>query len=165
MPPNHHKELASFLKDNTEGNPSVTAYRDNNGHRPIPVGQFGRDFFSTIGAFDMGLFLPAGNFEFAASGPNSWLPNSLASSIYWLAQRNCDAWPLICENVVKDNAKSTYKHMAYVPSPFGLKLSTGQVVNWLLGIPVTDSDINISEQAVLERAQVKYPEWLFRVRA
>ncbi|WMS86583.1 hypothetical protein [Pleionea litopenaei] len=161
MPPSHHKELANFLKENTEGNPSVTAYRDNNGNRPIPIGQFGGDFFSTIGAFDMGLSLPEGNFEFAVSGTNEWLPNSLASSIYWLTERTCDEWPLVCEDVVKVNAKSTYRHMAYVPSPFTFKLSTGQMVKWLLGMPITDTEISFSEQAVLDKARKTYSGWLF----
>lgn len=161
MPPNHHKELANFLKENTEGNPSVTAYRDNNGNRPIPIGQFGGCFFSTIGAFDMGLSLPAGNYEFAASGTDEWLPNSLASSIYWLTGRACYEWPLVCEDVIKDNAKSTFRHMAYVPSPFSLKLSTGQSVNWLLGVPIRDNEISVSEKVVLEKAQKSYPRWLF----
>lgn len=161
MPPKHHKELASFLRDNFSGDCSVVAYRDNNGNRPIPIGKFGEDFYSSIGAFDMGLCLPAGNYEFATCGRNKWLPNSLASSIYWLSERNCNGWPLVCEEVVRDNARSAYRHMAYVPSPFGLTLSTGQIVKWLMGIPVTDIDINISEHAALERAKKLYPEWLF----
>ena len=165
MPPSHHKELANFLKENFDGNPSVAAYRDNNGNRPIPIGQFGGDFFSTIGVCDMGLSLPAGSFEFAGSGSNEWLPNALASSIYWLTERACDKWPLVCEDVVKDNAKSTYRHMAYVPSPFAFKLSTGQMVKWLLGVTITDTEISISEQAVLEKAQKTYPGWLFRACA
>jgi hypothetical protein len=165
MPPSHHKELANFLKENTEGNPAVSAYRDNNGLRPIPIGQFGGDFYSTIGAFDMGLSLPAGNFEFAASGSNEWLPNSLASSIYWLTEHGCDEWPLICEDVVQDNARSTYRHMAYVPSPFALELSTGQVVKWLLGVPVTDNEVGSSEQELMAKAQQLFPKWLFRASA
>lgn len=165
MPPDHHKEVANFLREQTEGNPSVSVYRDNSNSRPIPIGQFGKDFFSTIGAFDMELCLPPGNFEFAASGINVWLPNSVASSIYWLGERECSDWPLVCEDVVKDNAKSTYRHMAYVPSPFSHRLSTGQVIKWLLGVPITDSDICITEQAVLERAQQKYPRWLFSASA
>ena len=78
----------------------MAAYRDNNGNRPISIGHFGGEFFSTIGAFNMGLSLPAGNFAFSASGPNQWLPNSLASSIYWLSERSCNEWPLVCEDVV-----------------------------------------------------------------
>ncbi|RTR34698.1 hypothetical protein [Shewanella atlantica] len=165
MPPSHHKEIANFLRENTEGAPSVSAYRDNNNSRPIPIGQFGKDFFSTIGAFDMGLRLPSGNFEFAAVGTNQWLPNSVASSIYWLGGRECSEWPLVCEDVVKHNARSTYRHIAYVPSIFSLKLSTGQVINWLLGVPITDNEIGISEKEALERAQQKYPRWLFSERA
>ena len=109
----------------------------------------------------MGLQLPTGNFELAASGTNKWLPNAVVSSIYWLRERVCSEWPLICEDVVKDNAKSSYRHMAYVPSPFSLKLSKGQLVKWLVGVPVSDNDIDISEREVLEIARKKYPAWLF----
>lgn len=152
MPPSHHKELANFLRETIKGDPSVSVYRDNNDSRPIPIGQFGKEFFSTIGAFDMELQLPQGNYEFAAIGKNQWLPNAVASSIYWLNERECNDWPLVCEDTVKDNAKSTFRHMAYVPSPFSLKLSNGQIIQWLLGVPVTDNDIGITEQAVLESA-------------
>ena len=69
----------------------------------------------------MGLQLPTGNFELAAYGTNKWLPNAVVSSIYWLRERACSDWPLICEDVVKDNAKSSYRYMAYVPSPFTLQ--------------------------------------------
>ncbi|WP_444908040.1 hypothetical protein [Microbulbifer sp. SSSA008] len=161
MPPSHHRELAIFLKEIVGGTPTVTAYRDNSGSRPIPIGHFGEVFFSTIGAFEMGLSLPAGNFEFTAVGSEQWLPNSLASSIYWLAERSSDEWPLVCEDVIRINGKSAYRHMAYVPSPFDLKLSNGQSVKWLLGVPITDKEISISEKSVMNKAKEIYPDWLF----
>lgn len=165
MPPDHHKELAKFLKERSRGDSTVTVYRDNSGNRPVPIGQFGTEFYSTIGAMDMQLHLPCANVEFAAYGKSDWLPNALASSIYWLKGRECDEWPLVCEDVVKDNAKSNYRHMAYVPSPFRLELSTGQEVKWLLGIPINDSEIGIQKEDVLERASQKYPAWLMRETA
>lgn len=160
MPPDHHKELARFLIEKFQGKGAIKNYRNNSGNRPVPVGHFGKSFFSTIGAFDMGLRLPEGDFEFAACGDIKWLPNSLASSIYWLRDRSCSSWPLVCEDVVKDNAKSIYRHMVYMPSPFGLELSNGSLVHWLLGVPVKDKDINISGQDVLRLAFGQYPEWL-----
>ena len=106
MPPNHHKEVANFLREKIEGRASVIEYRDDNDSRPIPIGQFGNDFHSTIGAFDMALNLPSGNFEFAAAGNNEWLPNSVVTSIYWLSEREWYRWPLVCEDAVKNNARS-----------------------------------------------------------
>ncbi|WP_444910223.1 hypothetical protein [Microbulbifer sp. TRSA005] len=165
MLPNHHKEIAVFLKERLQGSASVTAFRDNHGSRPIPIGQFGGSFFSTIGAFDMQLKLPNGNFELAASGTPEWLPNAVASSIYWLTGRECSEWPLVCEDVVRDNTRSTYRHMAYVPSIFGLTVSSGQTIQWLLGVPLVDRDIGITASQVLERAQKLYPDWLFSAGA
>lgn len=164
MIPNHHKELATFLRKHSTSDFSVNEYIDNNGNRPIPISQ-SRHFFSTIGVCDMILSLPEGNFEFAATGSNLWLPNALVSSIYSLTKHNFIEWPLVCEDAVKVNAVSTYRHMAYVPSDFSLKLSTGQVVKWLMGVPVTDNNITISRQEALEKAQEKYPEWLFSLDA
>jgi len=165
MPPDHHKEIAKFLKDKADGNASVAAYRDNNGERPIPIGQFGKTFYSTIGAFDMSLQLPAGSFEFAASGPQAWLANAVASSIYWLSERTCTAWPLVCEDVVKHNIESTYRHMIYVPSRFGFSISTGQKVHWLLGVPITDDELQITAEEALSRSKKIHPAWLCRESA
>jgi len=162
--PKHHKEIANFLKNKIGGDAKVVAYRDNNNANPVPVGLFGSGkhrFISTIGALDRQLDLPTGHFEFASYGGYDWLPNVVASSIYWLKDRTISEWPLVCEDVVKDNTKSTYRHMAYVPSVFSLLLSTEQEVKWLLGVPITDSDITISASELYERAHHIYPEWLF----
>jgi hypothetical protein len=97
--PKHHKEVATYLRDIFGGSAKVTAFRDNQGERPIPIGEFGSGkvrFYSTIGAFDMGLRLPDGSFELAAIGELAWLPNAVASSIYWLSERIGSEWPLIC---------------------------------------------------------------------
>ncbi len=161
MPPEHHKEIANFLKDKIGGNASVAMYRDNNDARPIPIGEFDGKFFSTIGACDLQLDLPLGLFELASAGKNSWLPNVVASSIYWLTGRKCTEWPLVCEDVVKDNSKSQYRHMSYIPSSFGLDISTGERVHWLLGVPISDNDINLSVGAIHDKAKSIFPEWLF----
>lgn len=167
-PSEHHKEVAIFLKNEFDGEAKMTAYRDNKGSNPIPIGEFGSSkhkLFSTIGAFDMSLKLPPGNYEFASYGNLEWLPNVLASSIYWLKERSCSEWPLVCEDVVKHNAKSTYRHMAFIPSAFSLKVSNGQIMQWLLGVPITDEEISITVSQVLEKAKSVYPEWLFHENA
>jgi len=167
-PPEHHKEIASFLKSKIGGEAKVTAFRNNNGTNPIPIGEFGssrKKFFSTIGAFDMHLKLPSGNFEFASYGDLEWLPNVLASSIYWLKERSCREWPLVCEDVVKQNAKSTYRHMAFMPSSFSLKVSTDQEIRWLLGVPIADREISISASEVYKKVHHIYPDWLFHACA
>ena len=167
-PPAHHKEVASFLKQKITGEATVNAYRDNNDLNPIPIGEFGsgkKKLYSTIGAFDIHLKLPAGNYELASYGELSWLPNIIASSIYWLKERSLTEWPIVCEDVVKSNTKSTYRHMAYIPSVFSLVVSTGQEIRWLLGIPVTDNKINISSSELLDKAKSIYPEWLFNENA
>lgn len=167
-PPAHHKEVARFLREVMPGEFNVTAYRGNYGKLPIAIGQFqaaGGQFFSTIGALDEPKVIPAGDYEFAAFGTLEWLPNSVASSIYWLKGREVAEWPLVCEDVVCDNASSSYRHVAYVPSTARLSLSTGQQVQWLLGVPITDKDICIAVESVTERAKAKYPEWVFKETA
>ena len=161
MLPNHHKEIARFLKEQISGQPKIHEYRDDNGHRPVDVGCFGGSFFSTIGACDTTQNIPSGCFEFAASGNSKWLPNAIVSSIYWLKSRTFSQWPLVCEDAVKQNVKSKYRHMAYIPSPFTLALSSGQNLQWLLGVPVTDLEINLSAGAVEQKARKLYPQWLF----
>lgn len=165
MLPIHHKEIAKFLNDQIAGQPKVHEYRDDYDHRPIPVGCFGGSFFSSIGVCDTNQDIPNGCYEFAASGKLEWLPNAIVSSIYWLKGRSFTQWPLVCEDVVKQNAKSTYRHMAYIPSPFKLGLSSGQSVQWLLGVPVTDSEIGLSSNAIEQKAKDLYPEWLFHESA
>lgn len=157
--------MAKFLKEKIVGTANVTTFRDNHNGHPIPIGQFGETFYSTIGAFDLNLQLPNGLFEFAAFGKLEWLPNAVASSIYWLNDRSCTDWPLFCEDVVKHNARSTYRHMAYVPSPFGYMLSTNQNINWLLGVPITDKQLGLSKAEIMKMAQSIFPSWLFRENA
>ena len=166
MPPPlaQHKEVARFLKERIGGVAKVSVFRDANEKRPIPIGQFGSGsgiFYSTIGSFDSPKTLPEGNFEFAAVGSLPWLPNAVASSIYWLSERSCDDWPLVCEDVVRDNAGSIYRHMAYVPSPAVLVLSDGRSIRWLLGVPITDRQIGIARDETFEAAQRCHPDWLF----
>jgi hypothetical protein len=165
VPPNHHKEIARFLAENTEGNPSVHEYRDNEGNRPIPVGCFGGSLFSTIGGCDTSHNIPSGCFEFAAFGKSDWLPNAVVSSIYWLKGRAFSHWPLVCEDAVKQNTKSKYRHMAFIPSSSSLAISTGQKVQWLLGVPITDSEIGANLETIKQKAKEIYPRWLFNESA
>lgn len=163
-PPVHHKEVAGFLRSQVGGEARVTEYRDNSGAHPVPIGEFGsqgKRLYSTIGAFDLHLQLPKGNFEFAAYGDLKWLPNALASSIYWMDKRSVSEWPLACEDVVKHNVKSRYRHMAYVPSTRALGVSTGQEIQWLLGVPISDREISLSFTDVWDKARQMYPDWLF----
>jgi hypothetical protein len=163
-PPAHHIEIAKFLASKTTEKPKVIMFRDNQGERPIPIGYYGKgkkQLYSTIGAFDSPKQIPEGNFEFCAFGDLDWLPNAIVTSIYWLANRSCDEWPLICEDAVKQNVRSTYRHMAFVPSDFSIKVSTDQKIQWLLGIPITDYDITIGYEECLERVKSKYPNWFF----
>jgi len=167
-PPEHHKEVASFLREKFNGEAQIAAYRDNNEANPIPVGKFGageKKLFSTIGAFDMDLKLPKGDYEFSSFGELEWLPNTIASSIYYLKDRVADNWPVVCEDVVKHNTKNTYRHMAFVPSTYSLKVSTGQNIFWLLGVPITDNEISIDADDVYKKAQTIYPDWLFHESA
>lgn len=161
VPQNHHKEIAQFLAEQTEGNPSVHEYKDNDGRRPINVGCFGGTLFSTIGVSDISHNLPSARFEFAAFGNSDWLPNSLVTSIYWLKERSISNWPLVCEDAVKQNVKSKYRHMAFVPSSYKLALSTGQNVQWLLGVSIPDSEIDSTFKQIEQKAKELYPRWLF----
>lgn len=165
VPPNHHKEIAKFLAEQIDGQPSVHEYRDDNGNRPLPVGCFGGRFYSTIGSCDTPQNIPPGCFEFAAFGKNQWLPNAIVSSIYWLKGRAIPEWPLVCEDAVKQNVKSKYRHMAFVPSPLKLPLSTGQSIQWLLGVPITDSEVGASKETIEQKVKDLYPGWLFNESA
>src|SRR5690606_37587013 len=132
---------------------------------PVVVGTFGADarrLHSTIGIFEETLPVPPGTYELAAFGSDAWLPNALASSIYWLKGRETEAWPLVCENVVRQNARSRFRHMAYAPSRYAHELAPGVVVRWLLGVPISDKDIGISHVELSMRATKIYPSWLVR---
>jgi len=166
--PEHHKELARFLKGRFQGSPIVTAYHDDSGTRTVPIGAFesgSSTFYSTIGVCDRTLRLPVGSCEFAVLGSLPWLPNAIASSLFWLEERSAESWPLVCEDTVRPNAKSTYRHMAYAPSSFAYTLTAGREVRWLLGIPITDTDISLGESEFRQRAQALYPSWLFEIGA
>src|SRR5690606_20518774 len=142
-PPATHKRLAGHLRDRVGADASVVVYRDDYGKRPVVVGTFGADarrLHSTIGIFEETLPVPPGTYELAAFGSDAWLPNALASSIYWLKGRETEAWPLVCENVVRQNARSRFRHMAYAPSRYAHELAPGVVVRWLLGVPISDKD-------------------------
>lgn len=163
QPPPSHKALAAYLRDRLGGPASVSIYRDNQGRGPTPIGSFGaagRRFHSTIGVFERQLPVPPGIYELAACGSPIWLPNALASSLYWLKARRADTWPLVCEDVVKDNASSVYRHMAYVPSDNCFELSPGLQIRWLLGLPIRDDEVALSLESACERANAAYPDWL-----
>jgi hypothetical protein len=162
-PPATHKLLVAHLRDRVGGQFKVVAYRDNDGKQPIPVGTFGEGsscLHSTIGMFDQSLSVPSGAYELAAAGSQTWLPNALASSIYWLKGRRIEAWPLVCEDVIRHNARSRFRHMAYVPSSYALEVEPGLFVRWLLGIPISDEDIGVSNAEVSVRTALVYPAWL-----
>jgi hypothetical protein len=164
-PPPTHKLLAAHLRERIGGEFKAIAYRDNDGKQPIPIGTFGAGstcLHSTIGIFDQNLPVPMGAYELAAVGSQAWLPNALASSIYWLKGRKVEAWPLVCEDVVRHNAKNQFRHMAYVPSAYTFEVAHGVLVRWLLGVPVTDKDIGVSDAEVRARAAAVYPSWLTR---
>lgn len=162
-PPEHHKEIARYLAGTFDTKPKVLVYRDDWGNRPLPIGEFGlatNRFYSTIGICDSALRIPKGRFELAAIGEAKWLPNALATSLYWLNDRTVDAWPMVCEDSVKQNARSTYRHMAFVPSRYELSLSVGAPVSWLLGVPLRDSEIGIDFENLWQKALAIYPKWL-----
>jgi len=164
-PPVTHKLLAAHLRDRVGGDASVLIYRDNYGKRPIPIGTFGTGknrLHSTIGIFEQHLPVPPGAYELAAFGPQPWLPNALASSVYWLKGRETDAWPLVCEDVVRQNTRSRFRHMAYAPSSYALEVAAGVFVRWLLGVTISDKDVGISHVEVNTRATEIYPSWLVR---
>ena len=167
-PPAHHKEVARYLRDVMPGETQVIVYGDNADKCPIPIGRFAAPkspFYSTIGAFDTPKGIPAGDYEFAACGTQEWLPNAIASSVYWLKGRQIEEWPLVCEDAVRHNTRSPYRHMAYIPSPFKLALSTGQLVQWLLGVPIEDKEICLTFDDVTENVMRQYPEWLLHENA
>jgi len=162
-PPETHKLLVSHLRECVSGEWSVVAYGDNQGRRRTLVGAFGsgkKRFYSTVGVFEKHLPVPWGSFELAAFGSQTWLPNSLASSLYWLEGRSIDAWPLVCEDVIRHNAASRYRHIAYVPSGHRLEVAPGRSMQWLLGVPLSDKEIGLTNEDAGARAAKIYPDWL-----
>jgi hypothetical protein len=162
--PDHHKSIAKHLKTKFGEPATVYVFRDNQGKKPVPFGEFGigkNRFISTIGISDNSYQIPKGHYEFAAKGELLWLPNAVASSIYWLKNRIADDWPLVCEDVVKQNAKSTYRHMVYVPSQYTFQAATGPVIRWLLGAPITDSEISLDFDEASQKIRKLYPSWFF----
>lgn len=161
--PQHHKDIFRHLGAKFPPPADVFTYLNNQNKCPIPIAHYGATgnrFYSTIGVCDMTLPIPAGRFEFAAFGKLSWLPNALASSIYWLKGRRVKDWPLVCEDVVKHNTKSTYRHMAYVPSQYSFSPSAKGAVHWLLGVPITDSEISLDFEEALAKSIKAFPKWL-----
>jgi hypothetical protein len=160
--PTHHKEIARHLQERFSGRAQTYVYRDDNGKRPVPIAQYGeRDerFYSTIGVCDATLGIPSGRFEFAAVGNLPWLPNTLVSSVYWLRDRHLAEWPLVCEDVIRNNVRSTYRHMAYVPSKHSFLVSSGETVRWLLGVPIKDSEIGLDIAMAMSKIDAVYPRW------
>ena len=161
----HHKEFVSHIRALAPGHFSAANYRDDYGKRPVMIGEFGpasNRLYSTIGVCDQSLRIPHGRFELATIGKLPWLPNALVSSIYWLADRTVDAWPMFCEDVVRCNSKSTYRHMAYLPSGHAYQASSGAPIAWLLGFPISDADIVISLIEASERVTAIFPAWLVK---
>ena len=166
--PEHHKELANFLRTQFGGVPKVTAYHDESGKRTTTIGEFQTSsglFYSTIGECDSIYSIPDGSFEFAVIGSLSWLPNALASAVFWLEERSTSDFPLICEDIIRPNAKSTYRHLAFCPSKYAYTTSAGHTVQWLLGIPIKDSDISLSSDDHFNLAYKLCPAWLFEAGA
>lgn len=161
--PNHHKEIVKYLRELAPGHFRAINYGDNSGKRTVMVAEFGKEvspLLTTVGLCDESMPIPAKRVELAAIGKHPWLPNAVASSVFWLHGRNIESWPLVCEDVVKDNVKSTYRHMAYVPSNHYCAVSKGDPISWLLGFPITDKDIGLQLSEALERAKSIYPQWL-----
>jgi hypothetical protein len=162
-PPEHHKEIARHLRERFGGSAKVAAYRDDDGKRPIVIGEFGEGknrAYSTIGLLDDKKSIPEGGFEFAAFGSQPWLPNALVSSIYWLRNRGIEGFPLFCEDAIKINTRSPYRHMAFVPSAYSLRLTNEKMARWLLGIPLRDSEISLSSEEIEARVRMIFPNWL-----
>lgn len=162
-PAEHHKEMVSHLRTRAAGHFSAAVYRDDHGHRPVMVAEFGPErsrLYSTVGVCDRRLALPSGRYEFAACGQASWLPNALVSSVYWLSERSVENWPLVCEDVVRHNARSPYRHMAYVPSRARVEVSGGAPIALLLGVPIKDKEITLTLEDATERTMALFPSWL-----
>jgi hypothetical protein len=159
----HHRELAQFLRDRFDGHATVSAYRDGQDLRPVPIGTFGAGperFYSTIGVCDRDLSTGTGH-ELATFGVHDWLPNALASAVYWLEDRGTGRRPIICEDVVRHNARSATRHLGFVLSSFAYQPASGSRIDWLLGVPLVGPAIAVTEEELLAEAKRAYPAWLF----
>lgn len=159
----HHRELAQFLRERFDGHATVSAYRDDQDSRPVPIGTFGAGparFYSTIGMCDR-TFAVGSGYELATFGIHDWLPNALASSVYWLEDRSTGRRPLVCEDVVRHNARSAYRHLGFVPATFVYGAPSGPQIRWLLGVPIKESVVDVTEAALLAEAKQAFPAWLF----
>jgi hypothetical protein len=166
--PQHHKDIFRHLRALLPGPDNVFTFADNQNKCLVPVGYYGparKRFYATIGISDRKLPIPAGRFELAAFGKTAWLPNALASSVYWLKGRRIKEWPLVCEDVVKHNTRSTYRHMAYVPSEYTFTPPGKRKIRWLLGVPITDAEIGLGYGEVLAKVKKLYPKWMTTTEA
>ena len=163
--PEHHRQIAKYVAGQFAGKPKVGVYHDDHGKRAVPIGEHGpatHRFYTTIGMCDEEFGLPEGVYEFATVGALAWLPDAIVSSVHWLKGRSFEEWPLVCEDAVRQNVKSTYWHMAYVPSPFTLQLGDGRRVRWLLGTPITDAQRGLGVGELEGTVREAFPAWLFQ---
>lgn len=163
-PKETHKEIAKKLLERIGGEPKVVMFGDASGGNRVAVGEYGKKncrVYSTIGLFEKKFGIPSGSFEFALAGPQDWLPLTVVTTLIWLKGRTIKEWPLVCEDVIRPNAKSTYRHIAYIPSDFTFTVSSGKKVRWLIGVPVTDKDISITENEVKNRCKKVFPAFFF----
>lgn len=167
-PSQQHKEIAKHIADLGGADASVHQYRDNAGRNPVLVAAAGpkeHRLYSTVGVSDRQLSLPAARAELALIGSYPWLPNALASTLYWLRDRSFTDWPVVCEDVVKHNTKGPYHHLAFCLADAQLVTEGGRSVNWLVGIPIRDSDILVTADDCLSQARKAFPHWFFPKRA
>jgi hypothetical protein len=158
----HHRELAQYLRARFDGHATISAYRDDHDHRPVPIGAFGGGrarFYSTVGVCDRTFTFGTG-YELATFGIHDWLPNALASSVYWIEDRGTGRTPLVCEDVVRHNARSHYHHVGFVRATFVYQAPSGPSIRWLLGVPIKASVVDVTEAELLNEAVKTYPAWL-----
>lgn len=156
------KQIAQFLRAKSgEKDFTVFMYRDNAGNNPVPIASAEKTFYSTVGMSEQTFNTPEHPVEFLTYSTEKWAPNALASSVYWLKDHSCDAWPLVCEDVIADNAKAptNLRHMAYIPASW--VMDTGnQTIKFLLGVPLTDDETQFTMADVAKRISKTYPDWL-----
>jgi hypothetical protein len=97
--------------------------------------------------------------ELATFGIHDWLPNALASAVYWLEDRGTERRPLVCEDVIRHNGRSAYRHLGFVRSTFVFAAPSGPRISWLLGIPL-DSVLGVTEESLVGEVIKTYPAWL-----